>query len=151
MNEWPKITELEIRKRRAEKWKTKGEPTSSGSVRAALAFTSPESNVGLTPLPCPWWKYGVGDTLPRADAPIAGGTLRREGAAADNRGTSAMDGTATDDGGGWMCNSGAASEAARDRDLRCSRRRRLSSRSFPSDIFCSLDPEIGRRSTFPPC
>ena len=100
-------------------------------VRAALAFTSPESNVGLTPLPCPWWwKYGVGDTLPKADTAIAGGTLRREGAAADNRGTSAMDGTATE-GGGWMCNSGAASPAARDRDLRCSRRRRLSSRSFP--------------------
>ena len=103
-------------------------------MRAALAFTSPERSDGLTPLPCPWWKYGVGETLPRGeDAAIGGGTLSREGAAAE------MDGTAIDGGGGWRCNSGAASEAARDRDLWCSRWRRLSKSSLSSlplsDIF----------------
>ena len=101
-------------------------------TRASLAFASPESSVGLTPLPWPWWKYGVGETLPSGEE--GGGTLRREGAAA------ATDGTAIDGGGGgWMCNSGAASEAARDRDLWCSRWRRLSTSSLSSlhlsDIF----------------
>ena len=105
----------------------------TNDTRAALAFASPESSVGLTPLPWPWWKYGVGETLPRGEE--GGGTLRREGAAAE------MDGTAIDDGvgGGWMCNSGAASEAAKDRDLWCSRWRRLSTSSLSSlhlsDIF----------------
>ena len=107
-----------MRKQRAEKRKkTEGEPTSG--LLAALAFTSPDSSVGLTPLPCPWWKYGVGETRPAAIA--GGGTLRRDG------------------GGGWMRKRGAAaSAAARDRDLWCIRCRLLSARLFdwfPSDIF----------------
>ena len=117
----------------SRKTKKTGEARTN-NMRAALAFTSPESSVGLTPLPWPWWKYGVGETLPREEeAAIGGGTLRREGAAA------VTDGTAIDWGGGWRCNSGAASEAARDRDLWCSRWRRLSPSSFSSlslsDIF----------------
>ena len=98
-------------------------------------MTSPESNVGLTPLPpCPWWKNGVGDTLPPK---AEGGTLRRdEGTATDNKGTSGMDSC-----GGRPCKSGAASEAATDRDLRCCL---LSPSAVLPDISCSLDPELDR-------
>ena len=119
-----------------EETEIRKQPRRNNSNAAALAFTSPESNVGLTPLPpCPWWKNGVGDTLPPK---AEGGTLRRdEGTATDNKGTSGMDSC-----GGRPCKSGAASEAARDRDLRCCL---LSPSAVLPDIFS--DP----CSVLPPC